>query len=136
MGRDQIELRNVSDLKNRIVEVTGGLITFDGDLCAGKTTLARKIGEALGLPALDLDTYLTREQDVFVNALRITDLTRAVDEALASSTAVLLSGICMLRALKVAKLDAALSIYVRRLSPMKFTSDLHTTDAEYGTPFD
>jgi tRNA A37 threonylcarbamoyladenosine biosynthesis protein TsaE len=41
----------------RIADTTDGLVTFDGDLCAGKATLARKVSSALGLPVLDLDSF-------------------------------------------------------------------------------
>lgn len=136
MDKDRIELQSASDLQSQIADVAGGLVTFDGDLYAGKSTLAREIGEALSLPFLDLDDYLTRQQGVFVDALRIPDLIHAVDKALACSSVVLLSGVCMLRVLQVTKLDKALSIYVRRLSPMGIPNDLDTIDAEDGMPFD
>ncbi|PLZ01138.1 hypothetical protein CY652_17810 [Burkholderia sp. WAC0059] len=136
MGEERVELRSVPDLQRRVFDVASGLVTFDGDLHAGKTTLARKIGEALGHPVLDLDGYLLREQGNFVNALRITELTRDIGKALDSSSVVLLSGVCMLRVLEIAKLDTSLSIYVRRLSPMGIPNDLDTTDAENGKPFD
>lgn len=136
MDKDRIELRSVSDLQSQIAKVAGGLVTFDGDLYAGKSTLACEIGEALTCPVLDLDAYLTRQQGVFVDALRIPELIHAVDEALGRSSVVFLSGVCMLRVLKVTKLDKALSIYVRRLSSIGIPNDLDTTDAEDGKPFD
>ena len=135
MDKERIELRSVSELQRRIADVACGLVTFDGDLNAGKTTLARMIGEALGCPVLDLDTYLILKQRRFVNALRITELVGAVDAALAGSSVALLSGVFMLRVLEVAKLDKCLSIYVRRLSSMGIPNDLDITDAEDGKPF-
>ena len=136
MSNDRIELRSIPDLQRRIFGVASGLVTLDGDLHAGKTTLAREVGKALGRPVLDLDCYLTRQQGIFVNALRITELTRDIGKALGNSSVVLLSGVCMLRVLEVAKLDKSLSVYVRRLSPMGIPNDLDTTDAENGKPFD
>jgi hypothetical protein len=78
---------------------------------------------------------LVKQQDVFFDALRIDDLTCAVEDALSRSQVVLVSGICMLRALKAAKLQSTLSIYVRRASPMRIRNDLDATDAEDGGIF-
>lgn len=136
MDKERIELRSVPDLQRRIADVPAGLVTFDGAPHAGKTWLAREMGRALGCPAIDLDCYLNRQQGAFIDALRITELTCSIDKARARSAIVLLSGICMLRVLDMAKLHAALSIYVQRLSPMGIPNDLDTTDAENGKPFD
>lgn len=57
MNRERIELRSAADLQRRIAGVSAGLVTFDGDLHAGKTTLARATAHALDCLALDLDDY-------------------------------------------------------------------------------
>ncbi|MEM5405889.1 hypothetical protein [Paraburkholderia unamae] len=62
MPQNRLELRTVAELQAHIVGLSGGLVTFDGDLASGKTTLAREIAKTLGVPALDLDAFLTRGQ--------------------------------------------------------------------------
>ncbi|HEB3535284.1 TPA: hypothetical protein RZC51_006886 [Burkholderia cenocepacia] len=136
MDKERIVLRSALDLEHRIADMPAGLVTFDGAPHAGKTWLAREMGRALGRPAIDFDCYLNRQQGTFIDALRITELMHAIDKARTDSPVVLLSGICMLRVLDMAKLHAALSIYVQRLSPMGIPNDLDTTDAEDGMRFD
>lgn len=135
MDKGRIELRSAAVLHDLIANVPGGLVTFDGGLRAGKTTLARAIGQALNHPILDLDSYLERQRGIYVKALRMTEIVHAVDEALARSSVVLLSRVCTLKVLEIARLENILSAYVRRLSPMGIPSDLDTADAEDGKPF-
>lgn len=135
MTNEQIELKSIEGLRNRINEVSSGLVTFDGCMCVGKTETARTIAQALGHPVLDLDSFLVKQQGTFFQALRLRDFSTAVADALTCSQVVLVSGVCILRVLEAVNLRAALSVYVRRLSPMGIPTDLEITDAEEGALF-
>lgn len=96
MGTDRIEMAEVDALEHRVREIGNGLITFDGCMLAGKTKLMREIARRVGVQGLDLDDFVERQQGVFVEALRLQELTASIEQARANSGVVLLSGICML----------------------------------------
>ncbi|KUZ32983.1 hypothetical protein [Burkholderia territorii] len=135
MTNERTELQSIEALRDRIANVSSGLVTFDGCMHVGKSETARRIAHAFGYLALDLDSFLVKQQGVFFQALRLPDFSSALADALSRSQVVLVSGVCMLRVLEAIGLRAALSVYVRRLSPMGIPIDLETTDAEDGAPF-
>jgi hypothetical protein len=96
----RIETADVEALEHRVREIRHGLITFDGCMLAGKTGLMREIARRLGAQGLDLDDFVDRQQGVFVEALRLQELTAAIEQAHAKTGVVLLSGICMLEVLE------------------------------------
>ena len=89
------------------------IIAIDGALCAGKTTLARQLAERLGIPHIDLDDYLTKDQRCFVDALDLERLTQAID---ASKGRTVVSGVCMLDVLRRINRSAGTLVYVKRMS--------------------
>jgi MoxR-like ATPase len=131
-AKPRVEVRDVPQLADLIKQVSSGLVTFDGCDGAGKTYLARQIGQALDLPPIDLDTYLEKDQGEFVGALRMDELKRDIEEALGRSPVVLVSGICMRRVLEEIDRRAALTVYVQRNTSAGLIADSVFIDAEAG----
>ena len=96
-----IELDTVEALANVLEDMPQkALVTVDGTTSAGKSTLAAALATSIGAAHLDLDNFLIRDQNAFVEAIRINDLTNALGEA----GVVILSGICA---------DAVLALQLR-----------------------
>ena len=68
-----------------------GLVVFDGLPGAGKTTLAQILASSSGSPAIDAEQLQNEKPGVFLQGLRIADLTTAIGSAMARVPRVLLS---------------------------------------------
>ncbi|KVE06278.1 hypothetical protein WI91_07990 [Burkholderia vietnamiensis] len=132
MGTTRIDTSNVHYVENRAREIKHGLITFDGCMFAGKTTLMREIARRLGVPGIDLDDYVEREQGKFVEALRLDELKIAIARAQTKSDVVLLSGICMLEVLARIGFVANLAVYVQANNDDGAPDDIDLIGAETG----
>lgn len=132
MGTTRIETEDVDALEHRMREIRHGLITFDGCMLAGKTELMREVARRLGLQGLDLDDFAERQQGVFVEALRLQELTAAIEQARAKSGVVLLSGICMLEVLERIECESKLTVYVQANNRDGTPDDIDLIGAETG----
>ncbi|MBP0590489.1 hypothetical protein J8I87_12325 [Paraburkholderia sp. LEh10] len=113
-------------------EVTRGLVTFDGCMLAGKTQLMREIARRLGIQGLDLDDFVTRQQGVFVEAVRLQELTAAIEQVRAKFGVVLLSGICILEVLELIGRESNLTVYVQANNRDGTPDDIDLIGAETG----
>lgn len=132
MGPTRIETADVEALEHRMREIRLGLITFDGCMLAGKTELMREIARRLGVQGLDLDDFVERRQGVFVEALKLHELTAAIEQARAKSGVVLLSGICMLEVLERIGRESNLTVYVQANNRDGTPDDIDLIGAETG----
>ena len=126
------ELIDVAALEARISGVGAGIVALDGAPQAGKSWLMSELARRLRCDAIDLDDHLDEDHRVFVDALRLTELDRRLDAALAASRLVLVAGVCMREVLDKLGRSPALSIYVQRNTPMGIAGDLDMIDAEDG----
>ena len=116
-----------------VIAATGaGLVMIDGCTLAGKTWLARHLAARLSAVAMDVDDFIKRRQDAFLDALRAGELKTAVDAALSSSPIVLLSGICARDVADKAALSPTLHVYVQRNTTVGVVADMDIIDAEDG----
>lgn len=132
MTKRQIELQDVTTLVDVLRPLPSGVVSFDGCDGVGKTTLAHKISDALGYEVVDLDKHLTRETGEFVSAIRSSELVQEIDDALACSPVVLLSGVCMQTVLAAINRPAAVRVYVQRNTAAGLPGDLDFFDVESG----
>lgn len=72
------------------------IIGVDGDLGAGKTTVATRLAAALSRPCIHLDDYLTPGQNEFLPNLDYERIERAIDR---HDSGLVIEGICLLAAL-------------------------------------
>jgi len=79
-------------LADYIIAAGKGLFLFDGRPGAGKSYLARTMAGRLGGTFVDGDDFLASGQGMFVGALKVDDLRRAVETA--NTQAVLLATVC------------------------------------------
>ncbi|CAG9243897.1 hypothetical protein [Paraburkholderia caribensis] len=132
MGTSRIETADVESLEHRVREVTRGLITFDGCMLAGKTQLMREIARRIGTQGLDLDDFVERQRGVFVEALRLQELTAAIEQALAKFGVMLVSGVCMLEVLERIGCESSLTVYVQANNQDGTPDDIDLIGAEFG----
>lgn len=109
---DEAEL--ISHLRSVAVE-RACVIAIDGVDGAGKSTVAVRLAESLNCgTALDVDSFLEREQEKYVGALRIDLLRQQVQQR--DGGPVVLAGICMREVLDRIGLQADLHVYVKRMA--------------------
>ena len=94
----------------------GGLIVFDGRPNAGKTYIAREMAKELGATSVDVDDYLERDLGMFLGALRIDELRRALEGA---APPVLFSSVCARQVIEKLGLSAAGVIWVEQASQQR-----------------
>ena len=87
------------------------LLAIDGIDGAGKSTLGRSIGLETGASVVHLDDFLEKGQGTFLNALRYSEIARALD----SSRPAIVEGVCVLEVLAGLNRTPDVLIYVRRM---------------------
>src|SRR5687768_2272620 len=98
-----------------------GVIAIDGELGAGKSTLANEIAEKLAIPVVHIDFYLSPGKGCYVEALMVGSLERAILDA---GLPVIIEGACLLDVLDKLHLYPQLHFFIFRngKSPYKANS--------------
>jgi hypothetical protein len=104
------------ELAEYIAGIGRGLIAFDGRPTAGKTPLALEMASRVGCTAVDADSFLVKDQGVFVDALRFDDMRDAIE---AGGPLVLLSGVCAHHVLERLGTPAAAVVWVESASLLR-----------------
>ena len=99
-----------------ITALGGGLIVFDGRPNAGKTSPAQEMAKELGGTFVDVDDYRERDLGMFLGALRIDELRRALEGA---ALPVLFSSVCAWQVIEKLRLSAAVVIWVEQASQQR-----------------
>ena len=81
----------------RKVDPTAGM---DGENGVGKTTLATALGPRILAKTIHLDSLLEKDKGGFTDFIDVVRLAKEVEEALASSTLVVVEGVCLLAVLE------------------------------------
>ena len=89
------------------------VIGIDGVLSAGKTYLGAALASKLSVSHYDLDSAIERDRGEFVNALRLDEVRREIEGRRGK---LLVSGLCMLQVMELAKVAVDGLIYVKRMS--------------------
>lgn len=107
--------RDLKDLV-RAMEAThrrSGIMGIDGWTGVGKTTLAQQLATSLGASFYDLDSALTRDQQSYLSALRLSEISGALAN---TAGAIVVSGICLRHILKRVERRADTNIYLKRMA--------------------
>jgi len=104
-----------TNLNEVALAVTGDLIGIDGMDGTGKSTLARELGTKIDAPVVELDGFLNKNQDCFVESLRFKELEEAISQHVGI---VIVEGVCLLNVAKILGLELSTAIYVKRISAM------------------
>ncbi len=75
------------------------LLGMDGENGVGKTTLATALGPGILAKTIHLDSLLEKDKGGFTDFIDVVHLAKEVEEALASSTLVVVEGVCLLAVL-------------------------------------
>lgn len=110
-------IESLDELANATRVLPHGLIGIDGYHATGKTTLARSLSAALGVPVVHLDTFLHPHQGSFVRSIRLPELSAALRQR-----PVIVEGVCLLAALSLAGVKPDLLIYILGSEPHPMTS--------------
>lgn len=90
-----------------------GIIGIDGWTGVGKTTLARSLGRKLSGSFYDLDCALTRDQNAYVSALQLPELSKAFRE---ERRPLLVAVICLLEVFQRIGSQADIHVYLKRMA--------------------
>lgn len=99
----------LKELENIIITRRPKIIAIDGELGAGKTTIATKLSCAHGYDCIHLDDFLLHEQEKFVDALRPDDLEAAINRI---NHPFIIEGVCPLQVLNTLGITPAIHIFL------------------------
>lgn len=103
--------RNVDDLIYQIKSAkTIGIDGVDG---SGKTLLSKEVGEKLNLPVLNLDNYLIKNKENYVENLKYNEIHEFIEK---HQNSFIIEGVCLLNILKKLNLSLDCFIYVKRIN--------------------
>jgi len=117
-----IELDNFQDaikeIESRISQNGIKIISLDGNTGSGKSTLAKYISDKTGAIHLDLDEekYLHQNQGGRLKYIKYDILHDDIIELINLENLVIVDSVCILKILKIIKIESDLKIYVKRLS--------------------
>lgn len=96
------------------------IIGIDGWTGVGKTTLAATLARLTQGRTFDLDAALTRDQGRYISALRIHEVSQALDEPVGL---LFVSGICLRQVLSDADRGADAQIYLKRMAVLGWADE-------------
>lgn len=105
---DCINTQEVIDAIRAINAVRIGIDGIDG---AGKSTLAREISGALGLPCISLDSFLKKKMDGYVEHIDYPKLKATLEKL----EGYVVEGVCLHQVLGRIQLAPSVSIYIKRM---------------------
>ncbi|MFZ5813578.1 MAG: shikimate kinase [Thermodesulfobacteriota bacterium] len=91
------------------------IVSIDGNMGVGKSTLAREIADGLGFDIFDLDCYLSEKvtaENGYVGTICFNNLLRDVEESLFSMRSIIVEGVCVLNVLERIGINPSVKIYV------------------------
>ena len=100
--------RNIDDLIKEIQSAK--IIGIDGADGSGKTYLSREIGKKLNIPVLNLDDYLIKGKERYVEHLKYKEISEFIEK---HKNSLIIEGVCLLDVLKKLHLDLDCLIYVK-----------------------
>ncbi|MGH6894606.1 MAG: hypothetical protein ACREEP_20360 [Dongiaceae bacterium] len=115
--------RFASDELGPLVPDDARIITFDGFNGVGKSTLARHLATKLNVPILELDDFLNRQQDRFLEALDFPQLSSEVGGALDTYNRVIVEGCLVEAALERVDQRSNFRFYVMQTTRMRSNPD-------------
>jgi hypothetical protein len=114
--RENYEAKNVDELATLLQSLFAselqGIIAIDGRDGVGKSQLAAQLHERIGGTLISLDNYIEDALGIYVPALSINRLRKAVVDAAPPR---LVEGVCLHDVLKAIDCNSTVNIYVRRL---------------------
>jgi len=105
---DCINSQEVIDAIRAINAVRIGIDGIDG---AGKSTLAREISGALGLPCISLDSFLEKKKDGYVEHIDYPKLKATLEKL----EGYVVEGVCLYQVLGRIQLAPSANIYIKRM---------------------
>ena len=97
----------------RAIQSHPTMISIDGWMGAGKSTLGETLAAQLSIAHIDLDSFLIPDQKKFVEAIQIDSLVGALSGC---TETVIVSGVCVLSVLENAGFKPDCRIYVKRMA--------------------
>ena len=98
-----------------LLERAKNVIVFDGTHGAGKTTLVREIAKLLPRStSIDVDEFLNRGQDAFVDAIRFDELHKTLLGATEKNVFILIATVCAREVVKRVGIPEPIYVYVRK----------------------
>lgn len=88
------------------------LAGIDGWTLVGKTTIAKQMAIKFGVQYLDLDDFLAKGKDMYVDALDLPRLKSAIEDA---SLPLYISGVCLLEVCARLEITLDAHIYLKRM---------------------
>lgn len=108
----------VEQLREVIANKSLNVITIDGKDGAGKSTLARSTCSQLMFQHIELDQYLIKKKDHFVDFIRYDDLSAAIRATMKNGSPIVVEGVCVLAVLERLRIVPDCKIYVKRTDPL------------------
>lgn len=104
------------------------IVSLDGFDGAGKTTLARHLARVLRIPLVSLDDYIPKQQNLFLDILKVDCLAEKINGAIENKKRVIVEGCVVESALEKVGLLPDFRIYIIRTSRMRSASDVELVD--------
>jgi hypothetical protein len=123
------EVSTVSELAELLPSLNANpiLIGIDGRDGAGKTTLAKALGQCTGAAVVSLDDFVAKNRGSYVPHLRTGDLREALSSA---GRPAIVEGVCLLAVLEALSLEPDLLVYVKRIRDDGYWYDHDVCDPE------
>ena len=100
--------RNIDDLIKEIQSAK--IIGIDGFDRSGKTYLSHEIGKKLSIPVLNLDDYLIKGKERYVEHLKYKEISEFIEK---NKNSFIIEGVCLLGVLKKLHLNLDCLIYIK-----------------------